>query len=154
MKMKLLGCSLLIAVVPLLSSCVNDAASMQIDGKEHSISLVREQKWVWDRRVELSVVVSRMPHCQRRHHLKNSAINASGVEVYSPDFVLFYLKLGERIYLVETNTCEGFRELTSIPPSGLGPMLGEFADVRGRYFFEPNRDSRKQNEVTEKSGGR
>ena len=125
----------LLLALPVLSGCVNDAASMQIDGKEHSISVVREQKWLWEQRVDLYAVVSRMPDCQRRHRLKNSSIASSGFEMYTADYETFYLQQANRTYMVETKTCEGFRELTETPSAGIGQKIGAFKEVGGQYKF-------------------
>lgn len=135
MKTRPISLLLLTISLPLLNACVNDAASLQIDGKDHSLSLVREQKWPWEKRVDLFVVVSRMPNCQRRHRLRNSSISASTVDVFSPDAAAFYLQQGNSIYFVETETCEGFRELTESPAIGMGQKLGKFAEVGGVYRF-------------------
>lgn len=121
--------------LPLLGGCINDAASFQIDDKDHSLSLMREQKWPWEKRVELSVVVSRMPDCQRRHHLRSSSIGSSAVVVFSSDADSFYLQQGDRLYAVETNTCEGFRELTEPPTTGLGQKIGTFTESAGAFRF-------------------
>lgn len=118
-----------------LSGCINDAASLQIDGKEHSLTVVREQSLPWEKRVDLFVVVARMPDCQRRHRLKSAGISASAVEVYSPEIGIYYLQQGGRTYSVETATCEGFRELNELPATGLGPQIGSFRAVGGEYRF-------------------
>lgn len=121
--------------LPWLGGCINDAASFQIDGKDHSLSVMREQKWPWEKRVDLFVVVSRMPDCQRRHHLKSSSISSSTVEVFSSNTVSFYLRQGDRLYVVETNTCEGFRELAEPPTTGLGQKVGTFTESAGEFHF-------------------
>lgn len=136
MKTKRILQVLPLIALPLLAGCVSDAASFQIDGKEHSLSLVREQKWLWEKKVELSLVVSRMPACQRRHHLKSASIATATAEVYSPDFSNFYLKQGTRIYAVETQTCEGFRELTEAPAGGMGQKVGVFKEIKEKFSFE------------------
>lgn len=118
-----------------LGGCINDAASLQIDGKEHSLTVVREQGLPWEKRVDLYVVVARMPDCQRRHRLKSSGISASAVDVYSPEIGTYYLQQGGRTYSVETSTCEGFRELNEPPTTGLGPKIGTFRTVSGEYRF-------------------
>lgn len=135
MKSKIFARLLPLILVPLLGGCINDAASFQIDDKDHSLSLMREQKWPWEKRVELSVVVSRMPDCQRRHHLKSSSISSSTVEVFSSGDDSFYLQQGDRLYSVETNTCEGFRELTAPPTTGLGQKIGAFTGSAGEFRF-------------------
>ena len=52
---------LILAAVPLLAACEYEGAAYLIEGKDHSISLVREQRWFWSSEVEQAVVVSRMP---------------------------------------------------------------------------------------------
>ena len=53
---------------PLLTACVNDGATYEIDNsREHVLSLIREQPYFWDSKVNLYLVVSRMPSCMRRH---------------------------------------------------------------------------------------
>jgi hypothetical protein len=124
-----------LVALPLLGGCINDAASLHIDGKDHSLSVMREQKWPWEKRVELFVVVSRMPDCQRRHHLKSSSIGSSTVEVFSSGADSFHLQQGDRLYFVETNTCEGFRELAEPPTTGLGQKMGTFTESAGEFRF-------------------
>lgn len=124
-----------LVALPVLTGCINDAASLQIDGKDHSLTVVREQRLPWEQRVDLFVVVARMPDCQRRHHMKASSISASTVDVLSPEVGTYYLQQGARTYSVETATCEGFRELTALPESGLGAKIGSFKAVNGEYRF-------------------
>lgn len=135
MKMNLAAPLCVVLLLPVLAGCVNDAASLQIDGKEHSISVVREQKWFWEDKVELFVVVTRMPDCQRRHHLKTAPIATASFDVFSPDAVTFYLRQGGRTYSVETKTCESFRELSGAPDSGMGLKIGVFKEVGGQFTF-------------------
>ena len=126
----------------LLSGCVNDGASLQIDGKEHSLSLIREQKWLWEDNVDLFVVASRMPDCQRRHRMRSAPLDDVVVEVYSPDAVTFYLRQGGRTYSIETATCEGFRELSDAP-ANLGGKIGTFRESRGGFQFQEEVKSTK-----------
>lgn len=118
-----------------LAGCINDGAALPIDGKEHSISLVREQKWLWDKRVELYVVASRMPDCQRRHKLRPAAIAGLSVEVFAIDEFNYLLRQNGRIYRLETQTCEGFQALDKAPDGGLGTPLGSFRDEAGDFRF-------------------
>ena len=60
----------LLAAVPFLAACENEGIAYLIDGKDHSIALMREQKWFWSDEVEQSIVVSRMPTCLRRYGIK------------------------------------------------------------------------------------
>lgn len=133
-KRNIVSVSLAILAVSALAGCVSDAASLQIDGKEHSLSLVREQKWIWDQQLDLFVVVSRMPDCQRRHRLRSASLGENKVDVYSPDAVTFFLRQADRIYSVESQTCEGFKELAETP-AAIGQLLGTFKEVKGVLAF-------------------
>lgn len=121
----------------LLAGCVSDAASLQIDGKEHSLSLVREQKWLWENTVQLAVVATRIPECQRRHRMKTASIANAIIDVFSADAATFTLKQGNRYYSVETTTCEAFKELAEAPADP-GLRLGTFKEVDGKFSFVEN----------------
>lgn len=124
------------ALLPLLlSACVSDGASVQFDGKEHSLSLMREQKWLWDPTINLSVVATRMPECQRRHPLKPVSSAATRIAVYALDDTVFLLEQGDRLYEIETQTCEKFRVLKEAPAGGKGELLGEFKVVDDVFKF-------------------
>jgi hypothetical protein len=58
------------------------ARPSSIEGKDHSISLVREQRWFWSSEVEQAVVVSRMPTCMRRHDIKSGVAGSVKMEVF------------------------------------------------------------------------
>jgi hypothetical protein len=122
--------------VALLAGCISDGAAWQIDGKEHSISIVREQKWLWDKKLDLFVVATRMPDCQRRHRLKPATIAGLEVEVFSLGDNAFHLRQGGRVYRVETQTCEGFQALDNAPDqAALGTPAGSFRTAGGEFKF-------------------
>jgi len=129
--------ALLLLALPLLAACVNDAASFQIDGRDHSLTVIREQRWLWDKNVELAVVAARLPECQRRHALDQAPAKEASVEVWQTGSTTFILKQAEKFYLVETLACEGFRKLDAAPPGGLGRKLGVFAEQGGKLRFLP-----------------
>ena len=53
-------------LLAVLAGCENSATSYMIDGSQHALILVREQKFVWDDELRQAVVVSRLPACQKR----------------------------------------------------------------------------------------
>ncbi len=128
---------LLVLTTVLLSGCVNDAASYQINGREHALVLTRDQNWFWQKKVELAVVVSRLPDCQRKHKMHPAAIKSFKVELWQPGGGTYVLRQGNNLYLTETQTCEGFQELDKEPPGGLGRLLGTFRQVSGKLTFVP-----------------
>lgn len=128
--------ALLALAVPLLSACVNDGIGMVIDGPDHAISLVRQQHRFWEKRLELEIVVARLPDCQRRHKLQATALSpAFKVDVYTTAPNTFLLEQGRYLYLTETQTCQGFQQLTEAPPGGKGELLGVFREEQGKLVF-------------------
>lgn len=121
----------------LLSGCINDRASYQIDGHNYALTIIRDQRYFWDKQLEMSVVAARLPDCQRRHKLPMTAPADTRVELYQTGSATFVLKLQGVMYLVETTTCEGFQKLAETPPNGLGDHLGDFEAKDGKYLFTP-----------------
>lgn len=128
---------LVLAPLPLLAACINDAASYHIDGREHTITFAREQPWIWSKTTKLSVVAARLPECQRKHHLESTTASQATAELYRMGSTTYLLAQGERMYLVETRTCEGFQKLDGPPPGGMGPKIGSFRVVDGTLRFVP-----------------
>ena len=118
-----------------LSACVNDAATYEIDNtREHVLSLMREQPYFWDKKVNLSFVVSRMPACMRRHSLGQASPNAK-VEIYQVPSGAFIVKVGKRMFATETQTCEGFAKMDGEPAEGMGTLVGTFRTKKGVLTF-------------------
>ena len=91
-------------LLPVLGGCVNDGATYQIDGSgTHVLSLIREQPYFWDKKVALTVVVSRMPTCMRRHAL-GSATENTRVEIWQVPSGAYIVKAGKRMFATETIT--------------------------------------------------
>lgn len=121
---------------PLLSACVNDGATYEIDGtREHVLSLIREQPYFWDDKVELYMVVSRMPACMRRHSM-GAGTASSKVEIYQVPSGAFIVKLGKRMYATETQTCESFAKMDGEPVEGMGQLKGAFLVKKGELVFD------------------
>jgi len=128
---------LALLAVPLLSACVNDAATYEIDGtREHVLSLIREQPYFWDDKVELSLIVSRMPTCLRRHSL-GSGTPRTRVEVWQVPSGAFIIKVGKRLFVTETQTCESFARLDEEPAGGMGELKGTFRVKDDALVFVP-----------------
>jgi hypothetical protein len=120
---------------PLLTACVNDGATYEIDGtREHVLSLIREQPYFWDSKVELYLVVSRMPACLRRHSLGPGTAKTR-VEVYQVPSGAFIIKAGKRLFATETQTCESFVKMDSEPVEGMGKLMGTFRAKNGELVF-------------------
>ena len=121
--------------VPLLTACVNDGATYEIDGtREHGLSLIREQPYFWDSKVNLYLVVSRMPSCMRRHNLGTGTPNTK-VEIYQVPSGAFIVKSGKKMFATETQTCESFAKMDSEPAEGMGTLMGTFRVKKGELAF-------------------
>lgn len=121
----------------LLSACVNDGASFDLDGtRQHTISLLREQTAPWSKRVDLYIIVSRMPHCTRRHTLGVGTAN-SKVEIYQVPSGAFIIKLGRHLFATESQTCESWAPINGEPEGGMGVYQGVFRQKNGVLIFEP-----------------
>ena len=120
---------------PLLTACVNDGATYEIDNtREHVLSLIREQPYFWDSKVELYLVVSRMPACMRRHSMGTATPNTK-VEIYQVPSGAFIVKFGKRLFATETETCESFAKISEEPADGLGTLKGTFLVKNGELVF-------------------
>jgi len=129
--------------LPLLSACVNDGATYEIDNtREHVLSLIREQPYFWDSKVNLYFVVSRMPACMRRHSL-GVATDKTKVEVYQVPSGAFIIKAGKKMFATETQTCESFAKMDSEPPEGMGTLMGTFRLKKGVLVFVKEDESGK-----------
>ncbi|MFZ2269773.1 MAG: hypothetical protein WAV95_19530 [Azonexus sp.] len=124
--MRLRNFILPLLAAPLLTACVNDAATYEIDNtREHALMLIREQPYFWDNKVELFLVVSRMPSCLRRHSIGAVSPNTK-VEIYQVPSGAFIVKAGKRMFATETQTCESFAKMTDVPAEGMGTLMGVF----------------------------
>ena len=110
---------------PVLVACSDQRASFQIQSSDHALSLIREQRFFWEKAAQYTIVAARMPDCMRRHKMGPAALNAK-FEVFSPGNDAWILRQGSRMYVVETRTCEGFAKLDAEPEGGMGALAGSF----------------------------
>lgn len=133
--MRLRPVLLSLLAVPLLSACVNDGATYEIDGtREHVLSLIREQPYFWDKKTNFSLVVSRMPACMRRHSIGLLSPNTK-VEIYQVPSGAFIVKAGKRLYATETQTCESWAKVDGEPEGGMGELKGTFLVKKEELVF-------------------
>ena len=119
----------------LLTACVNDVATYQIDGsRDHTLSLVREQQYFWSDKVDMHLIVSRMPHCLRRHDLGGGTAKTR-VEVWQVPSGAFIIRVGNRMFATETQTCESFARIEGEPATGMGELKGVFRVDQGKLTF-------------------
>ena len=125
---------LVLVAVPLLAACEYEGTAFLIDGKDQSITLVREQRWFWSDEVEQAVVVSRMPTCMRRHSIKSGVTGSVKMEVYEAGDALWALKQGKNWYLASTEKCE-FQIWKDAPADPPGKHVGTFVRKAGKFQF-------------------
>ena len=147
MRLRHLALSLL--CLPLLSACINDAATYEIDNtREHVLSLIREQPYFWDSKVELYMVVSRMPACMRRHPM-GLGTPTTKVEIYQVPSGAFIVKAGKRMYATETQNCVNFVKMDGEPVEGMGKLMGTFREKKGKLVFVPEEKPESAADATE-----
>jgi hypothetical protein len=124
-----------VLAAPLLTACVNDGATYEIDNtREHVLSLIREQPYFWDSKVNLYLVVSRMPACMRRHSMGAGTPKRPGRGL-SGAVRRLHRQGGKRMYATETQTCESFAKMDSEPAEGMGKLMGTFRVKKGELVF-------------------
>ena len=134
--MRAIGFCLLLSVASLLAACSDQRATFEIKGSAHALSLIRVTSMPWDKTAKYSLVAARMPDCMRRHAMSEAPLDTT-IDVYSPGNDAWILKQGERMYVVETRTCEGFAKLDKAPDNGLGERVGRFEVKSDALVFVP-----------------
>ena len=125
---------------PLLTACVNDGATYEIDNtREHVLSLIREQPYFWDSKVNLYLVVSRMPACMRRHSM-GTGTDKTKVEIYQVPSGAFIVKAGKKMFATETQNCVNFAKMDGEPAEGMGKLMGTFRVKKGELVFVKEED--------------
>ena len=125
-----------VGLLTVLAGCENSATSYMIDGSQHALILVREQKFVWDDELRQAVVVSRLPACQKRIRIHPSSTELVEMKVYEAGDSLWALHQGDRWYLAGTEECrlQDWDNPGSQPP---GKLIGSFVLKDGAPAFVP-----------------
>ena len=134
MKLRVLvASSVLLPLV--LAGCENSGASYMIGGdKDHSISLVREQRWFWSNEVDQKLVVARFPKCQRRFDIAPGVKAQPTLEIYAVDDMLFVAHQDKDWWAVGTEDCQVQPFKTA--PEQYGTLAGRFVFKNGDLVFE------------------
>jgi hypothetical protein len=131
-------CMLLLPLLPLLAGCLQDTASYALEGKDHAITLVRNQTWPWQSGVEVEVVALRLPECNGGGAIEEVDRHAPLTLYQAPDEYaepIFMLQVDQRVFAVSTQSCR-LQQFATIPEN-LGSKLGRFQEVDGRFRFVP-----------------
>lgn len=135
MKTRVLAALSLLMILG-LTGCENDAASLEIDGKDHSISLIREQRWFWRDEVEQTFVPARLPECQRRYPILPGKKAFVKIDIYEVQPMLYLANQGKDWYVIGTEKCQvqPYKDTVPSPP---GRALGSFVRKDGQLSFQP-----------------
>ena len=125
---------LFLLLIPLLVACTDQRVRYEINGRDHALTLVRVTTFPWEKTAEYAIIAARMPDCMRRHSMLDAGLNAK-VDVYSPGNEAWILRQEDRLYVVETRTCEGFAKLDKVPDDGLGVLMGSFEMRKDALVF-------------------
>jgi hypothetical protein len=132
---------LLLLLGPVLAGCENSGTAYMVEGKDHALILVREQRFFWSDEIDQAVVASRLPECQRRVAIWPGSPQGPAMEVYEAGYRLWALHQGPRWYLASTDKClvQDWEDAPATPP---GPAVGSFLMRDGAMVFEPASDAR------------
>lgn len=122
-----------LAAALILSGCENDAASYRAsDDSGVSLTLIREQRYFWDKTAAVALVVARVPECQRRHTLSPTAANDAEVRIFQAQAGSLLVRQDENWYLADAANCD----LTAVEaPDSPPPAVGSFQRQGGRLRF-------------------
>ena len=123
-----------VGLLTVLAGCENSATSYMIDGSQHALILVREQKFVWDDELRQAVVVSRLPACQKRIRIHPGSTVLVEMKIYEAGDSLWALHQGNRWYLASTEVCrvQDWDNAAGKPP---GRLVGSFTLKEGVPAF-------------------
>lgn len=126
---------LLLAILPLLlTACVRDSATYYTDsGRNHTLSLRRDQEYFWNDNVRLTLVAARIPECQRQIPLGEMLKDEVDIDVFAAPDNRWSLRWDSQVWQVETETCTLIGEKGPVN----GDKVGHFKVDEGKLVFEP-----------------
>jgi hypothetical protein len=127
--------TLVVASFMLLAGCIDDSASLQTDGRERALSLIRNQPVFWQPTLELYLVITRLPECQRRHLLESPDGRDSKIQIFETESGTYLLNEGKNWYQADTDACT-LETKQPVAPTEQGKLLGTFEeDENGKLAF-------------------
>ena len=130
-------------LLPLLAACVDDRTAYTPAEGNDAITLIREQPLFWEKKVNLSLVVARMPDCMRRHELLKDSEPTTTVELFEYEPTTYIVRIGQQMWVTETRTCEGFAPMDKPAPKGMGTLLGTWTPSAEGMAFVPAPGAKK-----------
>lgn len=126
--------ALAVLLPAVLAACENSAVAFSVDGKDHAVTLIREQQLFWSDTVDQSVVAARLPHCQKKVRIHPDRTAMTEIEVFEAGFQLWALRQGARWYLASTETCQ-VQDWDKPDDAAPGAAVGRFAQRDGTLVF-------------------
>lgn len=127
--------TLILLMSVFLAGCVQDSASYLIDSNDHALTVRRQQDYFWSSKAAISLVVSRLPACQRLHALADAPTDSVKVDLFDAGDGLWNVRMGNQLWQVETETCNGLTELENDPKADLGQPVGSFVVEQRQMTF-------------------
>jgi hypothetical protein len=115
----------------MLAGCSRDSASYYVDGREHALTVTRVQEYFWSDHMTVSLIVARLPDCQRRHML--APVSDSGIDVFASAAEVWTLRSGAALWRIDGSTCE---LINAASAGALGARVGSFTVRDKKLRFE------------------
>lgn len=126
--------SLLLAILTLAACGREDAASYLIDGSSrHSFSLMRDKPFFWSGGWDVTLVVTQVPECLRKHKLAHASDDNFKAEFYRTFDGAYILRQDNNWFVTETQKCQ--LQQFKTPPPEPGELLGTFQEKDGVLQF-------------------
>jgi hypothetical protein len=107
----------------LLGGCADNSASYTASGASDTVTIHNEQPLFWSDELELTLIASRLPDCQRRFHLASMAAPDVDIELFAGTDQGWIVRLDKQLWQVDTQTCNA----TPVAATAvLGERLGAF----------------------------
>ena len=127
---------LIVMLSVLLSGCVQDFAIYMFDGQDHSLTVRRQQRYFWQDTVEVQLMATNLPQCQRLHTLSlDTVADDVTVDVFSAGDGVWNIRMGDQLWQAETTTCNSLVEMENDPKADLGQPVGKFEVVDDQLTF-------------------
>ncbi len=108
----------------LLAGCVRQSASYYPDEQRvRAITVRAEQQTFWNKDVDLILVASNMPDCQRRFALGTMPVAEVVVELFSAGDSAYTVRAGKTLLQIEVQNCT---QMAAPDPNAIGVPVGVF----------------------------
>lgn len=123
----------LILLTPLLlSACVNGSAHYSAaDGNDRALIVRAQQEYFWQKEVNLQLIASNLPDCQRQLRLGKVPVEGLDVELYADGDEVYTLRSAGQSWQVALRTCE---QVTAVQEAS-GKPLGSFRLLDDKLVF-------------------